>query len=391
MVMVVIEKSVGRNGKNLAPDVIKIGAALVAIGQDQGGIFAPPLSIDGLGQAIELFQKTQRLPIRDGKVDPGGGTLRRINEILNPGGVIPPTPSMPARTGNIRPMTDISGLAGTVNLVTWTPIETSLVSETVFQWRGVSGKGNIYYFELEENVVPKWFGIIVPEGVSSFDKAHIFFHPTPGQVHLKTGEQVYKDAQYHTLGSWSQIFHYLSDQMGSQFCAAGKDRVMVMPLMTQGAAESCGVFPQQWESIVSRIFGMLKSGDMSASAPLVSISSVVVSSFSSGITYSHHFRSRANLGSRLAGVIDFDGGISTYKHYSAAIRTPAGRVVKMQQMSSTQQMLRSLAAQNTFPLARPRWGGPYALSFSKDEGRARLQIHGTIPQTMMFIAAQRAG
>jgi hypothetical protein len=169
------------------------------------------------------------------------------------------------------------------------------------------------------------------------------------------------------------------------------DRVMVMPLMTQGAASNCGSFPQQWESIVSRIFGMLKSGNMSDSAPLASISNVVVSSFSSGITYSHHFRSMANLGTRLAGVIDFDGGISSYKHYSGAIMNPPGRVVRMQQMQSTQQMLGFLATQNTFPLARPRWGGPYANLFPKNEGQALLQIHGTIPQTMMFVAAQRAG
>lgn len=179
--------------------------------------------------------------------------------------------------------------------------------------------------------------------------------------------------------------------MGSQFCAAGTGRVMVMPLITQGSAGSCGIFPQRWESIVGRIFGMLKSDDMSGSASPVSISSVVVSSFSAGITYSHHFRSRANLGARLTGVIDFDGGFSTYKHLSASIRNPPGKVVRMQQMPSTQKMLKALAEQNTFPLARPRWGGPFANAFPEDERKAGLKIHGTIPQTMMLIAAQRAG
>jgi hypothetical protein len=258
------------------------------------------------------------------------------------------------------------------------------VSESVFKWTGVTGKGKISYFELDDNVVPRWFGVLVPDGVSSFDKAHIFFHPTPSQAG-------YNDAQYHGLGNWSNIFHYLSDRMGSQFCGAGTGRVMVMPLMTQGAAEGSGILPQRWEAIIGRIFGMLKSGDMSESAPPASISSVVVSSFSSGITYSHHFRSKANLGERLVGVIDFDGGISTYGHLSASIRQPAGRVVRMQQMPAPQQMLGMLAAHNTFPLAKSRWGGPYTNLFSKDERQALLQIHGTIPQTMMFVAAQRAG
>lgn len=383
MALIVIEKSVGRNGKNLAGDVVKIGVALVAVGPDRGGIFAPPLTVEGLGQAIESFQKFQRLPARDGRVDPRGGTLRRINEILNPG-ALPPAPPTPAGTGNIRPMTNTSGLAPVVDQTTWTPVEASLVSDFVFKWAGVAGKGKISYFELDEKVVPRWFGVLVPDGVSSFDKAHIFFHPTPAQA-----QAGYDDAQYHSLGNWSGIFHYLSDRMGSQFCAAGTGRVMVMPLMTQGTAGSCGVFPQRWESIVGRIFGMLKSGATSGSPPPASISSVVVSSFSSGITYSHNFRSRANLGARLAGVIDFDGVISSYR--SASIANPSGRVVRMQQMPSTQQTLRALAAQNTFPLGRPRWGGPYAELFPKNEAQALLPIHGTIPQTMMFVAARRAG
>ena len=387
MALVVITNSVGRNGKNLVLDVLNIGIALVVLGPDRGGIFAPPLTVEGLGQAIEMFQKFQRLSARDGRVDPGGGTLRRINEILNPGAILP-VPRPPGGTGNILPMTtNTSGLAATVDQNTWTPNEASLASELVFKWTGVTGKGKISYFELDEKVVPRWFGILVPDGIISFDKAHIFFHPTPGQV--RAG--YYDDAQYQGFGNWRNIFHYLSDRMGSQFCAAGMDRVMVMPLMTQGTAESCGIFPQRWESIVSRIFGMLKSGDMSGSAPPASISSVVVSSFSSGITYSHHFRSKANLGSRLAGVIDFDGGISSYSQLSASIRNPPGRVVRMQQMPSTQQMLGVLAARNTFPLAKPRLAGPYKEVFPKNERQALMQIHGTIPQTMMFIAARRAG
>jgi hypothetical protein len=276
------------------------------------------------------------------------------------------------------------GLATAVDQNTWTPIEISLTSELVFRWGGAAGKGKISYFELDENVVPKWFGVLVPEGVNTFDKVHIFFHPTPRQAG-------YNDAHYQGLGNWTGIFHYLSDRMGSQFCAAGMGRVLFMPLMTESAAATCGVFPQRWESIVGRILGMVKSGNMSGSANPVTISSVVVSSFSSGITYSHNFRNKAGLGSRLVGAIDFDGGISSYRRYSAVNTTPLGRVIRMQQMPATQQMLRPLAEQNTFPLARPRWGGPYENLFPKNEAQALLQIHGTIPQTMMVIAARRAG
>ena len=370
----VIDQSVGRNGVNQPADVFIIGAALVEVGPDRGGLFAPPLELDGLGQAIEGFQRFQGLPVQDGRVDPGGRTLRRFNEILDP--------ETFAAGLTVRPFDP--GRPASVESTSWRPVEASLVSDFVFEWTGVTGKGTIFYFQVDEAVVPRWFGVLVPEGVSSFDKIHLFFHPTPAQAG-------FQDADYQGLGNWPDIFHYLTDAMGTQFCAAGLDRVLVMPLMTQGAAQDCGIFPQRWESIVGRILGMLSTGDMSPSAPLIYVNSLVVSSFSSGIVYSHLFRNNAALGARLAGVIDFDGGFSTFSQLSAALTGPPGHVVKMAQMPAAAEALGAMAANNIFPLTRPRWGGPWANSFFADPGEAAKQFHGTIPQTMMFIAAGRAG
>ena len=385
MGLITIQLSVGRNGKNLLLDVAAIGAALVAIGPDRGGIFAVPLSIEGLAEAIKIFQDFQTLPSRDGRVDPAGGTLRRLNEVLN-GRLAPPTPPAPTPTGTgaLRAMTKAAGLATSVSKNTWTPIEESLKSEMVFKWTGAMGSGNIFYFEIDGNVVPKWFGVLVPQGTTDFSAAHIFFHPTPGQAG-------FKDPDYQGLGNWSGIFHYLTDAFGAQFCAAGTGRVLIMPLMPNAAAGTCGNFPRTWEATVGKILGALKSGDMSGTADAVPISSVVVSSFSSGITYSHHFRAGARLGTRLTGVIDFDGGISSYSSLSSALSNPTGRVVRMQQMGADARTLGSLAQRNVFPLPQPRWSGPYENLFSKVPKQALLQIHGTIPQTMMFIAAKRAG
>src|SRR5690242_17656497 len=95
---VVLGGSVGRNAKNLPADVAKIGAALVAIGPDRGGIYAVPLSNEGLAEAIKLFQDFHHLSSRDGRVDPGGGTLKKINSVLFPH-LYPPAPS-PTGTGH---------------------------------------------------------------------------------------------------------------------------------------------------------------------------------------------------------------------------------------------------------------------------------------------------
>ena len=376
MALVKIEKSVGRGGSNLPLDVVAIGVSLVAVGVDNGGIFAPPLSIDGLGQAIELFQRTQRLPKADGKVDKGGSTLRRINEILNPGQLpAPPGPVAPP-DGKVRALQGVSGLATSVNANTWTPVESSLVKDMVFQWGGVAGSGRILYFELNDKVVPKWFGVLLPNGVNSLEKVNIFFHPTPSQAG-------FDDGNYFNPGAFTGIFHYLSDDFGAQFCAAGTGRAMIMPLMTTGAAGTCGVFPQRWESIINQINVLLGSG--------TAVNNVVVSSFSSGISYSHQFRHRAGLGGRLAGVIDLDGIISSFSSLSSAVTGPAGRVVRVQQTAATASTLAPLAANNTFPVPRPRWGGPFATAFSTNPKSALLQIHGSIPQRMMFVASKRAG
>jgi peptidoglycan hydrolase-like protein with peptidoglycan-binding domain len=373
--LIKINKSVGDRGSNDLLDVGIIGAALTAVGPGRGGVFAPPLSIGGLAEAIRSFQTFQKLPARDGRVDPNGSTIKRINEILNPGLNPPfPVPTLPGNTGTIRPLTPDSNMATVINKTVWAPLENSLRTEWVFRWGGVMGKGKVHYFELDENVAPNWFAVLVPDGVTSFEKIHIFFHPTPGQVKTANGVQVFPDANYQTKKGWSGIFHYMSDDFAVQFCAANSGRVLIMPVLNQASAGSCGILPARWESLISQMLTQI------ASKPVV-ISSVVVSSFSSGITYSAAFRSKANLGGKLHRIIDLDGIFSTYKHFSQAL---PGTAIRMWQTDATPQNFQKFGFQNIFPLSSiSRWeGGPYK-GLLKDN----KQIHGTIPQTMMHFAA----
>ncbi|KMO84109.1 hypothetical protein BST22_13920 [Mycolicibacterium chubuense] len=365
---IAIGAGVGANAANAPLDVAVIGGALVTVGPDNGGIFGVPMSIDGLTDAIRAFQVFQGMKAPDGRVDPAGNTIARLNAILFPDEV------------GITELVD-GALATTVDSTTWAPVEASLVSDFVFEWAGVAGAGAMHYFQLNEHSVPRWFGVLVPEGALRYDRVHIFFHPTPAQAG-------HPDGEYHGLGSFRDVFHYLSDSFGSQFCASASDRILVMPLMTQAAAADCGIFPQRWANYLGCILGRLATG-MSVGAPHLTISSVVVSSFSSGITYSHQFRTRTNLGPRLAGVIDFDGGFSSYSNLSQQLTGPAGHVVKAQQSAANN--IPAQAAQNIFPLPRERWGGPWAASFDPNPQTARLQVHAGIPQAMMKIAAERAG
>ncbi len=384
MELVVISKAVGRGGQNLAPDVAKIAAALVAVGAERGGIFAPPLSIDGLAQAIKLFQDFHKLPARDGRVDPGGGTLKKINAVLFPG-LVPPPPTPPQGTGRLKVIDAVAhSLATAVNRSVNTPVEASLVKDLLFDWTVVTGGGRITYFELDEAVVPRWFGVLVPNGTTRFNNVHIFFHPTPAQAG-------FDDRQYHNLDAFKAIWHFLTDEMAAQFCAAATGRVLVMPLMTNGAAGTSGIFPQRWESLVAKMLGMLSSGNLTDSAAPIGIDNAVVSSFSAGIAYSHAFISRGKLGSKLRGIIDFDGAFSSFSGLSAGLSAGISPAVRMQQMVGVKQsQIAGLAARHFFPLPPTRFN-KLLLVPAKDDRQAMNMIHGLIPQVTMFTAARRAG
>lgn len=379
MKRVSIAGSVGINGINMAPDVAAITAALVAVGPNRGGTLSPATSLSDLGKSIENFQihekQHARLKIVDGRVDPNGSTLRCINAYLDRD-IAPHQPPPPGSGGTLTFLQGRPELPrAVVEQAAKTPVEASLVRDYLFDWSTVIGRGKIYYFEMMEDVVPKWYGLLVPSGTVSFNHIHLFFHPTPGQAG-------YQASTYFQLGSWSKIFRYLWNPMGAGFCAAATGRVLIMPLMTDNTSATCGILMQRWEELFSQMLSLVQADEGAAFAPRVLVSSILVSSFSSGITYSHHFRQNANLGSRFAGVIDFDGLYSASKAYCPMITGPAGRVVKAYQMFAEPSMIPRLASQNIFPLPHARMKTPY-------DKKTPNQIHGGIPHFMMYIAAKR--
>jgi hypothetical protein len=83
---ITIAASVGRGGANQPADVSAVGTALVAVGEGRGGAATTPSTLELLGGAIEAFQRFNRLmPNPDGRIDPGGATLKRLNQVLDDG------------------------------------------------------------------------------------------------------------------------------------------------------------------------------------------------------------------------------------------------------------------------------------------------------------------
>jgi hypothetical protein len=92
-----ISASVGLGGKNLAADVRTVQELLNAVPTPSGGPM-PLLAVDGLigpktNGAIQRFQRTQ-FGWADGRADPGGPTITRLNSIAGSGGTMPSLPGL---------------------------------------------------------------------------------------------------------------------------------------------------------------------------------------------------------------------------------------------------------------------------------------------------------
>jgi peptidoglycan hydrolase-like protein with peptidoglycan-binding domain len=92
-----ISGSVGRLGKNLSPDVKIVQELLNNVPADSGGPL-PLLAVDGIAgpktnSAIQKFQQRQiGFSGADGRVDPNGPTLKKLNEFDTSPAPIPPAP-----------------------------------------------------------------------------------------------------------------------------------------------------------------------------------------------------------------------------------------------------------------------------------------------------------
>lgn len=160
-------------------------------------------------------------------------------------------------------------------------------------------------FALNEQVVPNWFGVAVPPGVTDFSKAHIFFHPIPGQAG-------YLDSDYPTKsGKWPQLFYYM-ERLGYQVdrarqLGATPNQIVIMPFLTSAATDT-GIFPNRWKNIVIDVLTSVRILTGAGGSSLIAISEVTVSSFSVGFVYSESFRQTATgIQPLMSQVWDFDG------------------------------------------------------------------------------------
>jgi hypothetical protein len=114
-------------------------------------------------------------------------------------------------------------------------------------------------------VVPNWFGVAVPDGITDLSKPILYFHPRPHQNNYIDGNN---DANYLKktttawTGSgrdWRELFAYL-DRLGNQLAGAlqqqaNPNQVVIMPFMTEHSASdgTAGLLKGNWLAVITDI------------------------------------------------------------------------------------------------------------------------------------------
>jgi hypothetical protein len=270
----------------------------------------------------------------------------------------------------LAPIAGIHQGTGTQHERVWVVDPSSVGPLGPLRFASTDVSATTFLFQIDSAVVPNWFGVAVPSGITDFTNANLFFHPTPGQAGYVDGDYAMK------AGTWPQLFYYM-DRLGVQLDAARKDHVVIMPFLTE-AAKDTGILPANWQSIVTQILTAVRSTvDAEDTSPLA-VSSVMVSSFSAGIVYSDAFRHRAaGLTPLLREVWDFDGAFSSYHPLSAALQpTATVRPTKYDQGPAT-----VTAAGGDFHVPQSRWASCPSPPANGD------QVHGLVCSYMFLHAA----
>jgi hypothetical protein len=256
---------------------------------------------------------------------------------------------------------------GTHRATNWVVNPTTVPGSGPMSFSGLDGRVTTKLFAIADAVVPNWFGVALPSGLSDFSRPHIFFHPTPGQAGYLDGDYWKKS------GKWPELFYYM-ERLGYQLDGAQRNQVLIMPFMTE-EAKNGGILPANWQSIVTQILRRVRADVSPSVRSALKIRQLVVSSFSAGIIYSDNFRrTGANVASALAEVWDFDGRYSSYHAISEALHSTAKvQAIKYDQIASSDP--------SAYHVPLPRW------QKLVDPPTSTNEVHGLIRDFMFLDAA----
>ena len=288
---------------NLPDDLNKIRDLLDTIpvanggSAEIGGVWATDrnLLIQEVAAQITTFQTVNNRPVIDGVVDPGGGTLRLMNQLAA-------SPSPTPDGGVTATVVDEPG-----GLSAFLSNGTSAVN--VAQMRGLGRIDPMpisyaIYRKLVrvDNSSIKWFGVVLSTNTSSDSIPHINFTPTP----IQGG---YIDSNYDSFTGWANLWGDYTEIIGGQIMAAGVSQILVLPLYKTSQQRDLGNFLLNWKEIVAKVItAVYLDFDIFSLRDTYSFDKIVSSSFSNGWVAHQHFNSQAVGASDMTKlIIDLDG------------------------------------------------------------------------------------
>ena len=154
-------------------------------------------------------------------------------------------PVYPLASIPLAPIPGVHTGTGTVATTSWVVEPETVPGSGLLAFTGRDVSVTTLLFQIADDVVPNWFGVACPRGMTGFGNVHVFFHPTPAQAG-------YVDADYRTkAGKWPELFYYL-ERLGDQLDGAERDQLLVMPFLTE-AAKDTGILPGSWSQILTDI------------------------------------------------------------------------------------------------------------------------------------------
>jgi hypothetical protein len=308
-----INASVGAKAVNAKADQEKIQRLLNQVAASSGGPLKPldaaiqeRVCSSTLQEAIFRFQKhgnNVEPRFRDGRIDPGGQSLRKLNALaheplVGPQGLDPSLIRLhqtnPASLSDPHVVSVPIILPVSAGNKLIQGLHTAMIRE--------------YLFEMKKDGATFWVGAAVPEGTSDFSKAQVFFHPTV----VQNGIVRAADSDYRTFtGGWPKRLQTYVAIHGAQLFGL-RQMPLIVPFMTMAALGKTDSYmfgtraQETLNAILTAVRNAAAPAGASASTGSVQASSIGVSSFSSGIYAMRQFAATFGGSGLIRELTDFD-------------------------------------------------------------------------------------
>jgi hypothetical protein len=244
--------------------------------------------IEQLAIAITAFQTKNALRVIDGAIDPGGATIKLMNQLAAPEPIV------------------IDFLTQETTEVFWAVAEpSSLFGTTPLRVREIQRPINRFLISVSDNSSIKWFGVVIPD-VSADLLAncvpHIFFTPSPWQGG-------YQDNTYDDFTQWNPLWIKYTGAIGSQVVESGVSQILVIPFYKNSQSGNLGDFLTNWRAVITAVItGVINLIDPTVLRDKFEFDHIYSSSFSNGIVTHQNFNTRAvGADSMTIAGIDLDG------------------------------------------------------------------------------------